>query len=236
MFGYNFAYETKISKLTISQFAKKFKEPSATIKQILINIGYIKIQGKWTIATETGKRAGIEEIYNGKDKIKYILIPENLYKNKEFEKEYLKLKKLKRLNDEEKIEKGLKYEKQVEEFFNKQGYKVYNHSEAKGIKDSGIDLMMIKKGWFLFIQCKNWETKEITHKEIKVTRMDVIDYLEENKSLKNLLEATGKHKIIYITSKDNLHPSAKFYLKKHSDKIEHIVIPYEENGGNNGYM
>ncbi len=228
MSGYNFLHKAKVSKLTISQFAKKYNEPASRIQQILINIGYIEIKGKWTIATEAGKKSGIEEIYNSKEKTKYVLIPESLYKNKEFEKEYLKLKKLKRLNDEEKIEKGLKYEKQVEEFFKKQGYKVYNHSEAKGVEDSGIDLMMIKEGWFLFIQCKNWESKEITHKEIKVTRMDVIDYLEENKALSMLLESTGKHKVIYITSKDNLHASAKHYLQKHRDKIEHIVIPYEE--------
>ena len=135
--------------------------------------------------------------------------------------------KTKKMTKQEKQEKGAKYEKYISEFFKKQGYTTWNHGEEKGVKDRGIDLMMKKGRTFYFIQCKNWDKWKVDHNLVKATRMDVIDYLDDNQFLKNLLDTNYTYKIVYVTSKNCLTAGAKTYINK-QETMDYQVIPFEE--------
>ena len=232
-------FSFKKRKLTINEYAKKYEDSSKKIENILINIGYIKKENKWVITTKLGKLMGIEEIYNPKNKLKFVLIPDGIHKGIDFKKEYYKLSKyenLKKQNTKNKIfnkkqkmtnkekeEKGKIYEIYIGNFYKKQNYTIANHGIDNKEKDAGIDIIAKKDKTILFIQCKNWNIKNkkrITHVDIKKTRTEINDYIEKNPLYENY-----KIKTLYITSEDILDKSAKYYIKEHNEKIEYKIIP-----------
>ena len=222
----------KKKKLTINEYAKKYNDSKKKIEKILINIGYIKKQERWTLVTNLGKLLGIEEKYNPKSKSKFIIIPDGIHKGKDFKTEYYRLeetenKKQKtknKMTNTEKKEKGDEYEKYIADFFRKQDYYVWEHGKEKGVKDSSIDLIIKKDKHIFFVQCKNWEKWKINHKEVKATRTDVREYLKKEKNLWNLIK-DYESKILYITPKECLAKSAYTYIKENSDIVEYKVIP-----------
>ena len=91
-----------------------------------------------------------------------------------------------------------------------------------------VQILFLKKNEeVLFIQCKDWNIKNkyrIDNKEIQYTRMNVRDYIEKNKDFE-----MNKWKILYVTSDNILHASAKYKIREYSHEIEHEVIPYSVN-------
>lgn len=124
---------------------------------------------------------------------------------------------------EENERKGKAYEKYIANFFRKQGFYVWEHGLEKGRKDKSIDLMIKRENYFYFVQCKNWENWKIDHKEIKATKTDVIEFLENKPEFKKLIDGY-KTKILYITSKECLNAAAKKYIEERKEEIEYQVI------------
>ena len=165
---------------------------------------------------KTEKR-NIKKKYTTKNK-KTEFYKTNTTKNrgyKSFNKEYYNKK-----------EKGDIYERYIANFFKKQGYSVWEHGKEKGKEDKSIDLFIKKENFIYFVQCKNWETWKINHKEVKATRTDVREYLKENKDFWNLIKNYNM-KILYITPKECLTKGAYTYIKENSNVVEYQVIPIE---------
>lgn len=134
--------------------------------------------------------------------------------------------KKKPMTRKEKKEKGDMYETYVANFFKKSGYTIWEHGKEKGVKDSSIDLIVKKEQYIYFIQCKNWETWKINHKEIKATRTDIREYLKENQIFWKLIK-DYKYKLLYVTPKECLTKGAYEYIKENNDIVEYQVIPIE---------
>ncbi len=129
-----------------------------------------------------------------------------------------------KMTNEEKKEKGEKYELYVANYFRNKGYTVWEHGKEKGIHDKGIDLFIKKDKYIYFIQCKNWETWKIDEKHVKSTRTDVREYLKTKKEFWNLIK-NYELKILYVTAKECLTPSAYTYIKENNNIVEYQVIP-----------
>lgn len=119
-------------------------------------------------------------------------------------------------------EKGDIYESFVCNHFEEQGYLVVPHGKNKGVKDDGIDIILKKDEEVLFVQCKDWNIKNkhrIDSKEIQYTRMNVRDYIEKNRAFEMY-----DWKILYVTSDNILHASAKYKIRECAREIEHRII------------
>ncbi|MBD3808771.1 MAG: restriction endonuclease [Epsilonproteobacteria bacterium] len=203
----------------------------------------IERKGRWIIATELGKKYGAKENYDAKRAVKYIVWEEkilnnieiknavNKYKNIEIKKEenlYNTIKnetpKKQKMTQQEKEEKGKAYEEYIANFFREQGYYVWEHGKEKGRKDKSIDLLVKKGKYIYFVQCKNWENWKIDHKEVKATRTDIREYLEEKKELWQLIK-DYQSKILYVTPKACLTKAAYTYIKENNEIVEYQIIP-----------
>ncbi|WP_321777804.1 restriction endonuclease [Sulfurimonas sp.] len=128
-----------------------------------------------------------------------------------------------KLTNEQKKEKGNKYETYICKHFEKEGYLTVPHGKNHGKKDDGIDIILKRDKKILFIQCKDWNIKNkhrIDSKEIQYTRMNVRDYIEKNKIFEMY-----DWKILYVTSDDILDDSGEYKIREYSSEIEHRVIP-----------
>ncbi len=148
---------------------------------------------------------------------------EKIEKKKNEETAYIS-KNTKKLTYKEKVEKGKRYEAHVANYFKEKGYYVWEHGKQNGRKDKGIDLFVRKDNHAYFIQCKDWASWKISHKEIKATRMDIREYLKENKEFWKLIKEKDV-KILYATSKECLTRGAFKYIEENNDVIEYRVIP-----------
>jgi len=137
-------------------------------------------------------------------------------------------KKKQGLTYKEKVEKGKKYEAHVANYFKEQGYYVWEHGKEKGRKDKSIDLFVRKDDHAYFVQCKNWEKWKISDKVVKATRMDIREYLKENKEFWKLIKEKNV-KILYATSKECLTQGAYRYIQENKDIIEYKVIPMDNS-------
>ena len=107
--------------------------------------------------------------------------------------------------------------------YKKLGYFVWEHGKEKGKLDKSIDLIVKKEQELIFIQCKNWNEKgrfKIDHKEVKSTRMDATDFIEENPIFKGY-----NFKLRYTLSGEILHPSAFKYIEEHNNILDYEVLP-----------
>jgi len=219
--------------ISLIQLAKKISLSKNELEEILIQKKYIEKREKWIIATKIGKEKGIEERYNAISKIKYILLPKDfkidMDVNRKIKKQFqqynsfYKKEKVK-TSYVEKVKKGKEYEAYIARFFRKQGYTVWEHGKEKGKEDSSIDLFIKKDDFVYFVQCKNWETWKINHKEVKATKEDIREYLKKNKEFWNLIKRYNI-KILYVTPKECLTKGAYKYIKEHKDTIDYQVIP-----------
>jgi hypothetical protein len=150
-----------------------------------------------------------------KNNLELINVIENLETNK--------IKTRKMTKREKKI-KGDRYETYIASFFKENGYYVWEHGKEKGNEDNSIDLFVKKEECIYFVQCKNWETWKINHKEVKATRTDVREYLKENKEFWELIKKY-KMKILYVTQKECLTKGAYTYIQENNEIIEYQVIP-----------
>ena len=133
-------------------------------------------------------------------------------------------KKKPTMTKQEKKAKGDLYEEYIAKFFREKGYYVWEHGKEKGVQDSSIDLIAKNEQNVYFIQCKNWETWKINHKEIKATRTDIREYLKNNKMFWGLIK-NYEYKLLYISPKNCLTKGAYQYIKENNDIIEYQVIP-----------
>lgn len=214
--------------VSIKDLSHHFEITSTELNMILEDLNWIKKSGKWYLAENLGIQHGAIEKYNAKTKMKYIVWSNFIKYDNELisaiEKRKYQDIKPKKTSYKEKIKKGQDYEEHVANIFRSQGYTIAEHGKDNGVKDHGIDIIAKKDKDIYFIQCKNWSSKNkyrIRDKEIKITRQDAREYMEENP----LYVAGGyKMKLLYVTSEDIFHPSAKHYIEKYKDIIEAHII------------
>lgn len=123
-------------------------------------------------------------------------------------------------------EKGDLYEEFICNHFERQGYLTVPHGKNNGVKDDGIDIILKREKEMLFVQCKDWNIKNryrIDSKEIQYTRMNVRDYINKN-NVFNMYD----WKILYVTSDNILHDSARHKIREYQNEIEHRIIPIQE--------
>lgn len=215
--------------LNTTKIAEHFNITAKELNSIFKELQWIYKKEKWWLATELGKMQGAKEYYDAIRKIKYVKWAQKiLNNNKLIEKinEYKinKSSNKTRMTKAEKEEKGTKYEEYIANFFREQGYIVWEHGKEKGVEDSSIDLIIKKEKYIYFVQCKNWETWKINHKEVKATRTDVREYLKKNQDIWGLIK-NYKSKILYITPKKCLTKGAYTYIQENNDIVEYQVIP-----------
>ena len=228
--------------ITIKTIGEHFNKSSREINKIFDELDWIEKKDRWWILTPAGKNKGGKELYNPKNKTKYTVWNNKILHNTELinkindkskEKnnsnktqgyDNLYKKNKPKMTKAAKKKKGAEYEKYIADFFREQGYYVWEHGKEKGVKDKNIDLFIKKEKKIYFVQCKNWETWKIDHNKIKATRMDILDYLEEDKILKEMIN-NYNWKILYITSKECLTKGAYKYIQENKDIIEYQVIP-----------
>ena len=162
-------------------------------------------------------------------------IPVNILKNKyddELQK-FLRLNlrkkvaipeqnKNRNVNKNKNVEKGKRYEKQIGEYFEKEGYIVKYNGIEKGKKDDSIDLIAIKKDEIIFIQCKNWKENskyKVSQQMVKAFIGDTYKFIEKNPIYKNY-----KIKRLFVISNKILTKSAYAFIKSNPDLIEYKII------------
>lgn len=219
---------------TTSDIAIHFNISAIELNQIFLKLKWAEKQDKWWIATKLGQENGAKQEYNPKNKQRFIkwntrikednqlihAIEEFKNINNPIEKKQTTIK----TSYKEKIEKGKEYEEFIAKYYEELGYYVWKHGKEKGREDNGIDLIAKKDKEIIFMQCKNWNSSssyKITHKELKSTRQDVMDYMDKNPIFKNY-----NQRIIYILSNDILHKSAYHYLEEYKQHIECKIIPF----------
>jgi len=214
--------------ISIAQLAKQTSIQKQAIEDYLLEKNLIEKKGKWTIPTHIGKKQGIEERYNAKTKMKYVLFPQDFKIDMQNTIQKQQEKEKNKTSYQEKIKKGEEYEAFIAKFFKEQGWVVWEHGKEKGKKDSSIDLVIKKNKHIYFVQCKNWESWKINHKEVKATRTDIRDYLEKNQFLRDIIK-NYKMKILYVTSKECLTKGAYKYIEENQDILEYKVIPMKDD-------
>lgn len=219
---------------TSSDIAVYFNLSARELNQIFLKLKWAEKQENWWVTTALGNKHGASQEYNPKNKQKFIKWDTRIKENIELLNAVQELKKttdssieiksVKKTTYNEKVEKGKAYEEFVAKYYEQLGYYVWEHGKEKGREDSGIDLIAKKDEEIIFMQCKNWSQSssyKITHKELKSTRQDVMDYMEKNPIFKNY-----NQRIIYILSKDVLHKSACHYLEEYKEHIACQIIPF----------
>ena len=219
---------------TVSDIAVYFNIPPRDLNKIFEQLKWAEKQNKWWIATKLGIKYGANQVYNPRNKQKFITWDSKIKENSELINVINKLKNIAKINTEkkevkktshkEKVKKGREYEEFVARYYEQLGYLVWEHGKEKGRKDNGIDLIAKKDKEIIFMQCKNWSASssyKISHKELKSTRQEVSDYIEKNPIFKNY-----NQRIIYILSNDVLHKSAYHYLEEYKEFIECQIIPF----------
>lgn len=119
------------------------------------------------------------------------------------------------------IEKGKLYEKYIFQLLSQRGYKIVHNCLELERFDKGIDFIALKDDIALFIQCKNFENTEITHIHLKEFYANCNLYL-----LQYPFDGLKK-RFLYISSKDFLSDSARYFLKENSF-IEFSVLSYKQ--------
>lgn len=213
--------------MNATKIAKHFNISAIELNQIFLNLQWIEKKDKWYIATELGLNKGSEQRYDTKTKNKYVVWNNKITNDKELiqEIESLKTKNIK-ITDEEKKEKGDKYETYIANFFREQGYFVWEHGKEKGVKDSGVDLFVKKGNYIYFVQCKDWEKWKIDHNTVQAIQTKIRNFLKQEKGLRKLSNGYTQ-KILYVTSKKCLTAGAYKYIEENSDILEYQVIPIE---------
>ena len=117
--------------------------------------------------------------------------------------------------------KGKDFELYVGKEYETLGYTVSYNGIGRKRKDGGIDIIAKNYQEILLIQCKNWKSKKITHKELKEFIANCMIYKE--KYLKN---EKRNIKNIYITSNDILEKSAKYFINENKNIIQYETIKY----------
>lgn len=124
------------------------------------------------------------------------------------------------------IKKGKAYEKQIGDYFEKQGYIVKYNGIEKGKKDDSIDLIAIKKDEILFVQCKNWKENskyKVTQQMVKAFIGDTYKFIEENPVYKNYTI-----KRLFVISNKILTKSAYAFIKNNPQLIDFQIIKESE--------
>lgn len=119
------------------------------------------------------------------------------------------------------IRKGKRYEIYISQLLKLRGYKIIHNCLELEKLDKGIDFISVKDDTVLFIQCKNFENTEITHIHLKEFYANCELYL-----LKNPFDGLKK-RFMYISSKNFLSDSARYFLNENSF-IEYSVIPLKK--------
>lgn len=114
--------------------------------------------------------------------------------------------------------KGKTYEEFVYTLLLKKGYSIFHNCLDIGRKDKGIDFIAQNTETILLIQCKNWEAMEVEHTHLKEFFANCQLYLSKEKL------STTNIRLLYITSKNVLSPSAKMFLQENPNLIEYHVI------------
>ena len=185
---------------------------------IILLSGTIYVLGK----TSEKKISDLEKkIIKKEEKENYYKSIENIV---EEEKKYTKPK----MSYAEKIKKGKEYEAYIANYFRENGWTVWEHGKEKGRKDKSIDLIIKKDRKIYFVQCKNWESWKITHKEVKATRQDIREYIKTNKDFWQTIK-DYENKILYVTSKECLTKGAYRYIQENKDILEYQVIPMKDD-------
>jgi len=118
-------------------------------------------------------------------------------------------------------EKGKEFELYTGKEYEKKGYIVSYNGIGKNKKDNGIDLIAKNNNEILLIQCKNWKSKKITHKEMKEFIGNCTVYKE-----KNIINANKNIRYIFVTSNYILDKSAEYFIKDNQNILEYKVIQY----------
>ncbi len=148
----------------------------------------------------------------------------NLFSKKPVKETLIEEKK--KLSYKEKVEKGRRYELQVIEYFEMNGYSIEHRGATKKKKDKGIDILAKRENIYYLIQCKNYApTTKIKHNLIKEFNSNCLDFINSNK---NKLNRENTKFVFAIAHRESLEKCAIHYLKDTNNKCEFMEIKYIE--------
>ena len=201
-----------------NKLAKKLNiKPEALLKRLFtLNI----IKDKHTLTTQGTTLGGEIKKYMG---TKYISWKDEEAITNALNPKEVEVKAITKVTQKEKTFKGEVYEEFISIIYKANGFTIWEHGKEKGVLDGGIDLIVKKDKKIILIQCKNWNDKgkyKIDHKDIKVFRMEGLDFIEQNKIFKGY-----ELHLKYILSGDFIHPSAIHHIEECNK--EHKNVSYE---------
>lgn len=126
--------------------------------------------------------------------------------------------------NQRKINAGADYEKFIAKKYTNSGYDIILNGIEKGKADEGIDIIAIKDGKTILVQCKNWKDTgytEIYDKDIRAFFGDCFKYILDN----SLLNRTVAMHYI-IANEETMNQSAKIYLQKNTH-IKYRCVAFE---------
>jgi restriction system protein len=127
---------------------------------------------------------------------------------------------------EKNIQKGKDYEAFVSSYYETLGYDVKAFGFERGKLDGGIDIVAVKNGETLFIQCKNWNKDagyKINHENIKAFIGSVSMFKIKYSEYKDVKET-----LLYVTSEDIFDSSAKKYCQEYKEYVRYKVLPIDK--------
>ena len=164
-----------------------------------------------------------QDLKNKKEEIK--IKQENEYFSK-LKSERENKKKIKRkMTNQEKKDKGDRYEIFLEQYFLELGYKVDPRGQRLGKKDGGIDLIIKKDNIYTLIQCKNnAPTTPVSQRTARMFNGDCMQFIKNNS--KKFNEQNTKFLFI-IPYEQSLNKVTKEYFLDNNNKCKYEIIEIE---------
>lgn len=131
-----------------------------------------------------------------------------------------------KMSYQEKVERGMSFEKQVAKYFEDLDYKV-DHRGLKYKKvDKGIDILAKKEDTYILIQCKNYAaTTRIKHNLVKEFNSNCFDFITKNSEKLNIKNTRF---LLIVSNESSLQSCAINYIKDDGNKCECREIKYME--------
>ena len=194
---------------------------ASKVNKIFEKIGWLeKLENGWSI-TESAKTLDALKKIHASNKKTFVMWHRSILNNILFIKEVEKSKILSETYKAN-VKKGEEFEIYVGKHFERFGCSVEYRGIEQGKKDAGIDLVVSMNDTYIFIQCKNWNSKKIKKKDIAEFYGDYNTFLENNPEMKE-----KKTKACYYVSGE-IYDKGALLRAEESENLELHVLPFED--------
>lgn len=199
------------SNLSAAQIAQHFNIEATKLNKIFQNLKWIeKEYDIWWISTVLGKKNGAVDQINENDRVKYVHWNKEVLLNQDLNlaiEEYIHTYKSDKA-----------YKNFIANYYLKEGYTVWNHTEDKGLKDRDINYVVKKHRDIMLISCRG-HAVDITLDEVKNFEKQKNAFI-----LENPIFSYYNIKLIYNMAGFYLTEDAFWYLKENKNLFDFQIL------------